>query len=90
MAPNSRTYFVGFHHGEVGCVLQGHKKGPNMRLEGDSFKLSKKERKGLLLQLIGDSTQFLEIHKQGVTKKDQGELPGPVAKILKIYEDVFK
>lgn len=65
MAPNPRTYFVGFHHGEVGCVLQGHKKGPYMRPEGDSFTLSKKERKGLLLQLTRDSTQFFRNSEVG-------------------------
>jgi hypothetical protein len=36
--------------------MQGLKKGPNVSLEeGESFKLSKQERKGVLLQLLGDS-----------------------------------
>jgi hypothetical protein len=36
------------------CVLQGLKQGPNVVLEGeDSFKLPKHEKKGLLLQLMG-------------------------------------
>jgi hypothetical protein len=80
-----------FHQGGVGCVLQGLKKGPNVSLEeGESFKLSKQERKRVLLQLIGDSAKSLEVQKQGSTKKDQQELPRPLVEILKVYEDVFK
>jgi hypothetical protein len=43
-----------FTYGGVRCMLQGLQQGPRLSLEeGDSFKLSKHEKKGIFLQLVG-------------------------------------
>lgn len=62
-----------------------------MSLEGgDSFKLSKQERKRVLLQLLGSSAQCLDMHGQNVVSPGRQEVPRPVTEILRCYEDIFK
>jgi len=58
--------------------------------KGDSFKLSKLERKGILLYLMEQSTKRVLEPKQLTTVSGQPQLPGPVAVTLDHYSDIFK
>jgi len=66
-------------------VLQGMRQGHSVNLEGaESFRLPKTEKKGLLLQLVGRSLLVAQS-----SMAHQATLPGPIAKILQTFQDVF-
>jgi hypothetical protein len=72
-------------------VLHGLRQGPNVSLEGgDSFKLSKQEQKGVLLQLV--SKPHHGSANQGPQKLLEGQLqlPDPLKGILREYAAVFQ
>jgi hypothetical protein len=86
-----------FSLGGVPCTLQGLRQGPRVSLEcGDSFKLPKLEKKGLLLHLVGHSiTEGHEIRETqgrllGLRPDKQSPIPGPVTGVLHQFEGVFQ
>jgi hypothetical protein len=79
-----------FQYEGTGCTLHGLRQGSRMSWEeGDSFKLSKLERKGILVYLMEKSTNGALEPKQSMTVSKQPQLPGPVATILEDYHDIF-
>jgi len=79
-----------FTHGGVPCILQGIKQGARVSLEkGDSFKLTKHEKMGVLLQMVGHSLPGLQLSSTNSPSR-QIMQPGPMDQILKAYEDAFQ
>jgi len=80
-----------FRYEGTGCTLCGLRQGSRMSWEeGDSFKLSKLERKGILLYLMEPTTNGVLEPKLSPTIPKQPQLPGPVAAILEDYSDIFQ
>jgi hypothetical protein len=80
-----------FQHGGKECVLLGLKKGPNVSFDaGDSFRLPKKEQKGVLLQVIPHSPHCWALQGLAVSLTPRPDLLGPLSSILQEYEDVFQ
>jgi hypothetical protein len=80
-----------FQHGGKECVLLGLKKGPNVSFDaGDSFRLPKKEQKGVLLQVIPHSPHCWALQGSAVSLTPRPDLLGPLSSILQEYEDVFQ
>jgi hypothetical protein len=67
----------------VSCILKGLKQCPHVSLEGgDNFRIPKQERKGVVLQLMGNTATCLQLQGQ-TTKSSQLAMPPPVAEVLK-------
>jgi len=72
-------------------MLRGLQKGPNVSFaEGDSFKLSKQEQKGILLQLVSNSAGCWAMQRQEGDTAELPNSPGPISPILQEYGDVFQ
>jgi hypothetical protein len=72
------------------CVLHGLKQGEGLHWEeGSSFKLTRHEKKGVLLQMLSPATLGLHLHPLTSATAQLGP-SGPVGQILKDYEDVFQ
>jgi len=79
-----------FSYGRVPCVLHRLRQGVSMNWEeGDSFKLTRHGRKGVLLQMVGQSARGLHLTLT-ISPNVQLQQPSPVVQILKAYEDVFQ
>jgi hypothetical protein len=80
-----------FQHGGKECVLLGLKRCPNVSfVEGDSFRLPKQEQRGVLLQVVTNSTHCWALQGQGDSLTHRPELLGPISSILQEYEDIFR
>jgi hypothetical protein len=78
---------MAFLYGGVHCQLQRIQQGPCLSLEdGESFKLSKHEKKRVFLQLVGTTSQVPKLS----FPSEQSILPGPIASILQAYDDIFQ
>jgi hypothetical protein len=80
-----------FHYMGKGCVLHGLQQGPKVSLEGgDSFKLSKREQKGLLLHLVNRAMPEMASSRQKGGVEERQQIPGPVGDILREFAEVFQ
>jgi hypothetical protein len=72
-----------FQNGGKECVLLGLKRGLNVSFEeGDSFRLPKKEQKGVLLQVITHSPHCWALQGPRVSLTPRPDLLGPLSSIL--------
>jgi len=80
-----------FQHEGKECVLLGLKRGPSVSFEaGDSFRLPKKEQKGVFLQVIPQSPHYWALQGPGFASTSRTDHHGPLSSLLQEYEDVFR